>query len=1801
MDEPAEEGFTEKENDSFTSVATEKTHITESDGDDATSGKEVNEALPEDKESAYKEPDALENDSDPEEGKQDTDCAQLEIPRGGDQDTIKGLEDDVATAFVENDADLATGGLLDHEMSAAEIDGDEKDSRQETDGFSVEEKISGTTDPESSNELESKPQGSVLEEDLPTTSSRDLQDTYLLTEHEDVADKNHQQKQEEDEDISVMPIELDESMDEFQKSETLKMVEDSTLEKKDSNFHDDQENEDRSIVEKEIVTDNLDESKDEFQKSETSKIVENSILEKKDSNSYNDQEDDEENEDRSIIEEIVTDNPDRYLQQHDNNFEQNAQVNNTSEVEDAPSHIDGEGSEGTTEHFDDVEGRESGFQEGQENYDDEENRSIPEAVERDGLKDEEKRSEMDNVSLHSEIHDNEGALARDEVQDSHSKERATYESYLEDDFLANDRVSGGFYGDDDLSSIFSDDGRDMSNILQENRILKEAMSQLRNDNPDGFTDTVSETSDEIDDFHSYPYGTGTDHKLQTSKWMADKDLSDARINEMLREKRDNQAKIRQIEREKAIVERRYRQDKIERDFLEERFNLKSSQLEDEIRNLKQENQRLKRGNTQGKVTTSSLGVKSFEGSKEPGIASLSDDNNGRSPGQNGYALDIAILAKENEKLSEIIDHLQDAPISDPLNDFVENLDKYVPKEEYVKLEKEKLKLETALREKERMLKDQERLMEEMKFDLEEELEILKDNLKKAENRNKEKAKLLSQNDIKMVDIKAKFTEKVSKLESKLEQEVFKKEKLESVIVNLKKCNNSFEKEIHDMNNRVEKLQKQELEVEAKTRRKMEDLQERLRKETEEKNKLSRNVEALLQDLMHLKSKMLEDSEKHAKEKELLRESVETEKARIIAGRENENWRLKAELDEERKRNEQLIRRMADIPRETIASVMESTTESGIFEGAFNDMEPEGLLESTIQEKQYNEPERDNIVSDMNEGRTKSEERSWNSTTLTEDNSGDTNRLQKKVLEVTKYNSIMKRRNKEIEEENINLKEKIERVGRDVTKMRELEDKNEELQEEIARNTKKRSEMQKKLDDMIEEIDDITKNLNKVEGNNAYLSDEVERLTKKIKMMEEEFADEKSKLTSSMELDKKNAIDETERRLEEQKARGKKLDNEIEDLQCDIRTLIDAKRAAEEKYVNDTKELVERHNSELAKERERYRQLQDELNNNAGAVRRVTEEWEQMLRSAVSRYEDDLQKNEDERRKLADEFQRQKEAMKSRFEKEKAKLEQRIIEIERNARSPPDAISSYQDLQIDLFYDQAPQEGYSEDENYAIRDIAEANDKIKGLQNEKQKLEQKLAQIHKQYEKQKTDLEKRQREETQKLEEALKEDFKRRMEENKKYYEDHLDDIRRKHEKEEAELAERFKKEKKELEEKIKQDFSNNLSSRSTGLENKIQDLVSQKVQEQKDIAKKTEEKYNTALAQMKTRVKEMQSERNEMKRRFEREKNVLEATIQALTKELEKGKQEKKDLKKKQKKDKAEMEEAFENEKKEMRQIWEKCKLDTINQIEEEWIEKVKSENAKSEILREELRGDFEARMKQMKLKFKAEKAELEKRLANATSEANSLAEAKKDMEATMEEDYRRKLQKEKENIESTLQGLRQEIARLREHRKQLQSQMSNREGRANVSVPLSMENNAQVLAKLDNEYQEQIRREKEHHEGRMREMEEEIEKLHVDLSQMKTKARQEKSKVKAEFEREREEMEEQFEKERSEWRTRMNFIATIQPGGSQRRSAHFERRSRDLRERELYHSDRNPHRMQHSGEARSQQHYDVLSSTGEL
>ena len=1212
-------------------------------------------------------------------------------------------------------------------------------------------------------------------------------------------------------------------------------------------------------------------------------------------------------------------------------------------------------------------------------------------------------------------------------------------------------ISGSFYADDDLSSIFSDDSQDMSSLVKDNCILREAMTQLRNDNHGVFTDAVSETSDEADDFYPKQYESGSEEKPTVSNWFADRGLNTERLNDLMREKRETQAKMRQLEREKAAADRRVRQDKMDRDFLEERFSLRTSHLEKEIQNLKQENQLLKRASTKGTETNpNEFDKKSGETKDTEDL--FGGDKDGSIAGQDAFSIDIAMLAKENEKLSEIIDHLQESPGPDCLSEFVDNLDRYVPKDEYIKLENEKFKLETALREKERLTKEQVHLLEETKFHLEEEIEILKENLKKAETKNAEKGKLLSQYDIKMMEAKTKFTEKVGKLEFRLQQEISNKMKLESVIVNLKKCNQNFDKEIQGMKERMNQLQKQRAENEENRQRKDLEAEERLRQEAEEKMKLGRNVEALLQDLMQLKEKMLEEAENHRQEKEKLRSEFENEKSEMIKKQEDEQRRLKFELDAEKRSNEPMKKRMRDIPAETIVSNMGNRTEVGIFESHVT-KNAQGTRENALVDEQDKGRENEDMVLTSN---NIPDNGSWSSSI--EDNTEDLTKVKRKLAELAQLNGIIQQRNKEIEQENINLKETMERVEKDVSRLRELEDKNEELQEEITRNEKRKNQMLRKQQEMMDEREEFSKELIKAERNNSDLSEEVKRLNTKIKTMEIDFKEERLNLTSSLEDEKKNTMNDTEKLLEEQRVRNTHLENEIEDLNADIKTLKKAKRTAEETFVSDMRNLTERHTAELENERERHRQLQDELNNNAGTVRRVTEQWEQMLRNTVNRYEQDLQRGEEERRKMADDFQCQREEMKTNFDKEREKLQQRNQMIEQKSRMSKFEEEFVQEA-VELSFFSPENEAMEVKSRMSEKDIDmkhQKNEQIRTLDDQKQKPDLRLEHLMYSHDEEKRALNEEYKKDKQKLEETLSDHYRRVIADSKQYYEGLLQDQKRKHEKENEELENRFKKERKEYEEKLAQDFSNNLSSRSIELENKIEELVSQKVRKQKEITKRIE-------VQMRGKIKAIQSEKNENKKKFERENKVLEATIQALTKELANVKQETKDLKKKQRKERAAIEEAFENEKKEMTQMWERCKLDTINQIEDEWSEKMKNEQTRSDIIKEELQESYETKIKQLKMKCRAQKTELEGRLAHALSDVKCLAEAKNEMRSVLEDEYKRKLQKEKENIESTLQGLRYEIGRLQEHRKQLQNQMTQRESQAKINAAPLADNNAEV------------------------------------------------------------------------------------------------------------------------------------------
>lgn len=83
---------------------------------------------------------------------------------------------------------------------------------------------------------------------------------------------------------------------------------------------------------------------------------------------------------------------------------------------------------------------------------------------------------------------------------------------------------------------------------------------------------------------------------------------------------------------------------------------------------------------------------------------------------------------------------------------------------------------------------------------------------------------------------------------------------------------------------------------------------------------------------------------------------------------------------------------------------------------------------------------------------------WNVNLGVEDNMRDLFKFKRKFVELVRLNGNLKWRNKESEEENIYLKERMEIVGRDVSRLREFEGKNEEFLEEILWNVKKKIEL-----------------------------------------------------------------------------------------------------------------------------------------------------------------------------------------------------------------------------------------------------------------------------------------------------------------------------------------------------------------------------------------------------------------------------------------------------------------------------------------------------------------------------------------------------------------------------------------------------------------------------------------------------------------------------------------------------------------------------------------------------------------------
>lgn len=1430
---------------------------------------------------------------------------------------------------------------------------------------------------------------------------------------------------------------------------------------------------------------------------------------------------------------------------------------------------------------------------------------------------------------------------------------------------------------DDLSSIFSEDEEDLKSLVEGNDTIRKALRNLRKERNFWMGDTASETSDDCDVSISARSIRGSSvDRIQINQLLAEKELLELKLSQVTSEKKDTETKLRYME--KSEKKRRH-------ETTSARLNQSEPSSRIEIQHSKQEL------NKKQKISPRSHTKQHKK--KEHGMTNseLMNFLQSRSISPQlvkGYEDDIALLAKENEKLGEIIDHIHvypeenQSPPKDPMAAFMEAYEHRVPQEDYMRLESDKMRLEHLVREKDRQIKERDRIIEETKLEYEDELKLLKDNLKRSEGKLRDRSKQLNEYEIQIIELRSAFEEQIVNIQSELHMGNERKMSLEEMNAGLMENNRKFQIEIENLKISLSKLNARERDIEKKYKRQLMSLEEKYLSENQEKTQLSGNLEGLMSDLMVLKTKLLENGNKTSK----MRENFEKERqglggealdvnprfANLSIHLKNRSQGEKPTKDEQS--HDQVNTYISQSINDYTIIIEEQRNQIETLQEANQVLNDK--LSHMARQNESNNVETDNDIKSQNT----QTEASINISIHEGEKEEKSKDIQEKPLlerneTTSRPSSALKYEMEELERENAFLKSKVDELGQEKIKRKELEEINKELQEEINLMTKKRNELQKKQEAMSEEIDQMTEKVEELEKSNAKLTNETDQLTNKMKEMEETFDEEKEKLALSFEVEK----EKQEKALETYRERIAEMEETVKKLEDEVTSLKKQNKEIESKYneigekdegqaLSDENERMKNEIEELkikfVEEMENLKNTHKEeiVQTEQKASQELEDEWQQKIKDTIDKYEKQLEQYENEKKDLLLAIEKSKTVTANNFQAEIRPDSAVKVESEVLLQSSPNSglfareenvSTSVDNVQEEIIgvakiaktddyiasiesekspTDQAYHHGTSEDfaemplsEEIAVtsQDIVESKgdieleltprhvkdlkegseDKIDDSRNDiilKKTMDevdvtvtQNVPNVQIQVELQETanDLEMRpiehekgdnqytahlQKELNDKQNEILmltqkigqlqqqltaKEGeiallnereknasviFQTKMDEKTKYYQDLLEKLKTTLQGEKKELEDRLNKDSEEMQRLMKEELQKSLTSKSGVLGNKIQELIADKVRVYKEQMKKLE----VQLQEAKEKVYLFENGDDDRTKRLEREKKVLRVTIQALSKELNKAKQERKELKKICKKGKVEMRNAADKERMNFQETLEKTKEVQKLKIEEELRIKYSVDVERYEQKLEKMNDEilqYENKMEEMVMRFKEEKYKLENELQESFIELENLKESQETFKSTLEEDYKCKLRKEKKTIETTLENLRQEISRLRENRQHLESQLQQNghlkhDKDTMYRATSDVFNNKEIFNRIETEYQQQLQREKEYYETKIRDLEADYESLTEEISQIKAKFRQERMTMKAEFEREKASLEERFENERMEIQASIHF-----------------------------------------------------------
>ena len=1185
----------------------------------------------------------------------------------------------------------------------------------------------------------------------------------------------------------------------------------------------------------------------------------------------------------------------------------------------------------------------------------------------------------------------------------------------------------------------------------------------------------------------------------------------SKCEQIKREKDRLQRAYETEKRQKEDIEREYQNENDEKAYLEERYQemLDNIQRFDEtIRSLRRDNEHLQKNlndwaNTRIMTQTSDIDRVVLE--QKGGGAGIAE-----------YKRSIEALEKENNEFRTILEVLNK---KNENQQTLKNIEFGLAREnEFIQLKKDRARLESSLKDLKRTNKHQQDRIEEIRKDSSVEITRLKENYRKLERSLKENVRLLEEKDDEITSIKKRHSEEMQGMQIKLHTEfsasLLSKNKIKDLQSKIERLEEDRKRLREDLRASSVNTKHRLAEVD-KEYQDIEFIHQRYEEERQSKIRLASDMKCLLGDIMELKERNQRLQEDFNRERMEIKGMLEKQATEITEEYLAQINKLQRSLMEETKRR-----------KETEAGSYGLISKHGNgahliggqreFNGtaSWGNTELQIQLNNEIRQRETLEIENKKLLYKINDilysgGQGGGErENRHNEDTLYSGKNKQPHVTQNNTTNTSRERQVNDNRQRELQSEIGELQEKIDDLKKEVKRNKDLKRKNEELEEEVTHLSRKRDELLAAQRNLTREVDHLSRTLDEVERRNRKLSDETERFMKKIQDIEESFKQEKMRLTRSFESEKSQAVEEVTKLKE---ACEKKL-----------RVEIDTTRRLEEKILQmegkmppnvyvptgslETSSLLNDSHSYTLLGNERSQSVNTYSDNLKLEVKRL----EAIVRDVNNKHADDLRNLEIQKQRMSEEFKREKQSLENFFQKEKEGLQRRLRDSESKIRG--DGVITYQDQ------GQEGSPGRRSPIGQGLKAIDGGLVNYRGKETEGDS-EHTIQEMRRKYNDEKNAILNRASKEKSELEDEVREG-KEKLTRYRRKMDDELDDLKRKHRKEVDYLNEKLSKERAEYEEKLR--TNRNIPNTKTG---HLTRNSQYSLEEEKD--GRGEQSLKEELEKQ---ISEITSKFEKEKSSLQNDKLKLMETIHALTREVNDLKCYKRESKNCYKQEIEKLSRIHEVEKITILQRACRDKEEESSRIKMDFEERLSLEGKKLQSIIDDLRRKVsvtERKVKDMEVQQKNEKVRWDE---EKTATERILNQSREELKITLEHEYRKMLNGEKQKFEETVKALTTQISFLQNQRKEIQKKLVNNGLSGNCKLNSDQLARSRMVIEMEQEYLERSERERRPMEDKIKGLQREVSKL-----------QREKTELKATLENEKQELEEDLERMHSDMRRKLS------------------------------------------------------------